>query len=106
MEYKREESSVRPPEERIHDWQEFHQPIPEKDRMQQGARCMNCGTPFCQNRDRTVTTEPDAHTSSVQKIFTAGDMRTGSSLVVSAIADGRAAAAEADRYLLGYTNLI
>lgn len=60
---------------------------------------------FHVDRDRTVSTEKDAHASSVEKVFTAGDMRTGASLVVSAIADGRAAAAEADRYLLGYTNM-
>ena len=34
-------------------------------------------------------------------LFTAGDARTGQSLVVRALADGRAAAAEADRYLRG-----
>lgn len=34
-------------------------------------------------------------------LFAAGDMRTGQSLVVRAIADGRAAAKEADRYLMG-----
>ena len=33
------------------------------------------------------------------KLFSAGDMRTGQSLVVRALADGRAAAVEADRFL-------
>ena len=35
------------------------------------------------------------------KLFSAGDMRTGQSLVVRALADGRAAAREIDRYLKG-----
>ena len=35
------------------------------------------------------------------KLFSAGDMRTGQSLVVRALADGRAAAQEADRFLQG-----
>ena len=34
-------------------------------------------------------------------LFSAGDMRTGQSLVVRALADGRSAAMEIDRYLKG-----
>lgn len=37
----------RPAIERIRDWNEFHQPMAEADLMRQGARCMDCGTPFC-----------------------------------------------------------
>ncbi len=39
------------------------------------------------------------------KIFTAGDMRTGQSLVVRAIADGLAAAKEVDAFLTGYGSI-
>ena len=39
------------------------------------------------------------------KIFSAGDMRRGQSLVVWAINEGRGAAREADRFLMGVTNL-
>ena len=42
----------------------------------------------------------------LDKAFAAGDMRRGQSLVVWAIAEGRSAAAEVDRYLTGYTNLV
>ena len=56
--------------------------------------------------DRTVKTEPGCFQTSVPHIFTAGDMHRGQSLVVHAIAEGRAAAIEVDRYLMGYTNLI
>ena len=42
----------------------------------------------------------------MEKVFAAGDMRRGQSLVVWAIAEGRAAAAEVDEYLIGYTNLV
>ncbi len=38
-------------------------------------------------------------------VFMAGDMRSGASLVVLAIADGRRAAAEAELYMLGYTKI-
>ena len=38
----------RPPEERVRDWEEFHLPLPQAAREQQGSRCMNCGVPFCQ----------------------------------------------------------
>ncbi len=40
------------------------------------------------------------------KVFTAGDMRRGQSLVVWAIAEGRSAAKDVDNYLMGYTNML
>jgi glutamate synthase (NADPH) small chain len=43
--------------------------------------------------------------SSVPGVFVAGDMGRGQSLIVWAIAEGRAAAAGADRYLMGQTAL-
>ena len=57
-------------------------------------------------RDRTVKTEKGRFQTNVPHIFTAGDMHRGQSLVVHAIAEGRAAAIEVDRFLMGYTNLI
>ncbi len=47
MEYKRELPSERPPLERIGDWQEFHLAFPDEKLQIQGARCMDCGIPFC-----------------------------------------------------------
>ena len=52
-----------------------------------------------------VSTAPGGHATGIEKVFAAGDMRRGQSLVVWAIAEGRAAAREADRYLMGYSNL-
>jgi glutamate synthase (NADPH/NADH) small chain len=43
--------------------------------------------------------------TSVPKVFAAGDMARGQSLVVWAIADGRRAAKGVDRYLMGETTL-
>lgn len=43
--------------------------------------------------------------TNVKGVFAAGDMRRGQSLVVWAINEGRAAARECDRYLMGQTNL-
>jgi glutamate synthase (NADPH/NADH) small chain len=43
--------------------------------------------------------------TNVKGVFVAGDMRRGQSLVVWAINEGRGAARECDRYLMGYTNL-
>ena len=54
----------------------------------------------------TVSTPEGSFATNVEKVFAAGDMRRGASLVVWAIAEGRAAAAEADAYLMGYTNLV
>src|SRR5467141_1184032 len=47
MEFQRELPTDRAPEERIHDWQEFHHHAEEEKLRQQGARCMDCGVPFC-----------------------------------------------------------
>lgn len=47
LEYQRELPSERPPLERLRDWQEFHLEMSEVALRQQGARCMDCGTPFC-----------------------------------------------------------
>jgi glutamate synthase (NADPH/NADH) small chain len=43
--------------------------------------------------------------TSVPGVFAAGDMQRGQSLIVWAIAEGRAAAASIDRYLMGQTDL-
>lgn len=47
MEYKRELPQDRSPLERIKDWEEFHLTLPEEKQQLQGARCMDCGIPFC-----------------------------------------------------------
>ena len=52
-----------------------------------------------------VKTDSGKHRSSMDNIYTAGDMHIGQSLVVRAIAEGRAAAKEVDEDLMGYTNL-
>lgn len=52
-----------------------------------------------------VKTAPGKFGTSVEKVFTAGDMHRGQSLVVWAIAEGRRCAAEVDEFLMGYTNL-
>jgi glutamate synthase (NADPH/NADH) small chain len=49
LEYKREVAGRRPPAERVRDWFEIYQPFPEANLRQQGARCMDCGVPFCHN---------------------------------------------------------
>ena len=47
MEYRRELPADRDPLERIKDWEEFHAHMPEDQLRTQGARCMDCGTPYC-----------------------------------------------------------
>ena len=51
-----------------------------------------------------VATASEGYATSVEKVFAAGDMRRGQSLVVWGIAEGRGAAREVDEYLMGYTN--
>ncbi len=53
----------------------------------------------------TVTTIDSGYNIPGTKLFSAGDMHRGQSLVVWAIAEGRACAKEVDEYLMGYTNL-
>ena len=51
-----------------------------------------------------VSTAPGGYATNVPKVFAAGDMRRGQSLVVWAIQEGRAAAHEVDTFLMGYSN--
>jgi glutamate synthase (NADPH/NADH) small chain len=53
-----------------------------------------------------VKTDENKFATSVPKVFTAGDMHIGQSLVVRAIAEGRKCAKEVDKFLMGYTNMI
>jgi glutamate synthase (NADPH/NADH) small chain len=47
MEFGREPAHVRPPLERVKDWNETHPGYEETTLREQGARCMDCGTPYC-----------------------------------------------------------
>jgi glutamate synthase (NADPH/NADH) small chain len=48
MDYSRELAPRRPVLERVNDWFEIYQDFPEEELRKQGARCMDCGVPFCQ----------------------------------------------------------
>ena len=52
-----------------------------------------------------VSAEFEKYTTTVEGVFAAGDMRRGQSLVVWAINEGRGAARECDRFLMGQTQL-
>ena len=47
IEIHRKKAPTRPVAERLHDWQEVYLPYPQEELQQQGARCMDCGIPFC-----------------------------------------------------------
>src|SRR5688572_9139399 len=47
MEYARSVPMVRPALERVTDWREFHGHSDDTELQNQGARCMDCGVPFC-----------------------------------------------------------
>lgn len=49
MEYARETSMAEDPKQRIKNFNEFHQHFPREKQQLQGARCMECGVPFCQS---------------------------------------------------------
>jgi len=47
MEFHRAKQPYRPVEERIRDWKQVMRPLPDDELRKQGARCMDCGIPFC-----------------------------------------------------------
>jgi len=49
LEYEPEDRDYDPVEERIQHYREFVLPLPEDELKKQGARCMDCGIPFCHN---------------------------------------------------------
>lgn len=51
LEIERTLAPDRDPTERIKDWEEFHLHLTDSDLQQQGARCMDCGIPFCHTGD-------------------------------------------------------
>jgi glutamate synthase (NADPH) small chain len=48
LEYSRELAPRRPVTQRVNDWFEIYLDLPEETLQKQGARCMDCGVPFCQ----------------------------------------------------------
>ena len=57
------------------------------------------------NARTNVASEAGSYKTNVDKVFVAGDMHRGQSLVVWAIREGREVAGQVDRSLMGYTNL-
>ncbi|WP_447970822.1 glutamate synthase subunit beta [Nitrospira sp. M1] len=49
MKFTREGPQRRPVELRVLDWKELYEPFPDERLKNQGARCMDCGVPFCQS---------------------------------------------------------
>ena len=48
LDYDRETSKAESPKERIKHFNEFHTHLSKEEQQKQGARCMDCGVPFCQ----------------------------------------------------------
>ena len=73
------------------------------------ARFVELYTPvihaFIGARGGVATDGPEHYQTSIQKVFTAGDMHRGQSLVVWNIVEGRGCAREVDEFLMGYTSL-
>ena len=49
LDYEREDARAESPKERIKHFNEFHIPLSREEQQKQGARCMDCGVPFCQS---------------------------------------------------------
>lgn len=51
LEYNRVSAQMEEPKERIKHFREFKKYLPIEEQRKQGARCMECGVPFCQSGD-------------------------------------------------------
>ena len=49
LEYERKENKCISPLDRIKNFDEFHDVLDDQERIEQAARCMNCGVPMCQS---------------------------------------------------------
>ena len=49
LEYERKDAKQEDPLVRIRDFEEFKKPLSLEEQQKQGARCMDCGVPFCQS---------------------------------------------------------
>lgn len=49
LDYERKVSQSISPKTRIKNFDEFHMPLSYEEQRMQGARCMDCGVPFCQS---------------------------------------------------------
>ena len=49
LDYGREVSAETAARDRIKNWNEFHTPLSGEEQRKQGARCIECGIPFCQS---------------------------------------------------------
>ncbi len=58
-EFERQVPAYQPVEERIRHWQEFALPMAQSEVEEQGARCMNCGVPFCHSGCPLANVIPD-----------------------------------------------
>ena len=47
LEFQRRERVYAPVADRVQHWREFTRALPEDELRRQGARCMDCGTPYC-----------------------------------------------------------
>jgi glutamate synthase (NADPH/NADH) small chain len=49
LEIERKDRSYEPVEQRLKNYKEFVLPMPPAEVSRQGARCMDCGIPYCHN---------------------------------------------------------
>ncbi|ANB61866.1 glutamate synthase, small subunit domain protein [Anoxybacillus amylolyticus] len=75
IEYVREEEGKRKPLSRLDDWKEYTSPFSDDTLSRQGARCMDCGTPFChmgmERVMETIATMERSGLSNEQALFSA-----------------------------------
>ena len=76
-----------------------------RQKIQSGEGLKKFGVKLTQRGNVETPEGPDHYRTNVDKVFTAGDMHRGQSLVVWNIVEGRGCAREVDEYLMGYTAL-
>ena len=60
LEIEREERDYAPVEERVKNYREFVLPLSDEEVRKQGARCMDCGVPYCHGTPNVAGCSPTA----------------------------------------------
>ena len=81
MEIPRHDRTYAPVQERIQHYREFVQPLPETELRQQGARCMDCGTPFCSTHSGCTASRCWVGTARAGKLAVSSCLRNGSDVL-------------------------
>ena len=89
LEYRARAAAAPPRAERVNDWFEIYQDVPEEKLRAQGARCMDCGVPFCHTGCPVNNIIPDWNDLVYQRPLEGGDPPACTRPTISRSSPGR-----------------